>query len=67
MYERWHELAIERTADVELLTVLHDIARIKGVGPVEEHNIYGTKLAEKMLKKYNYPKEKNRTYRKMHI
>ena len=51
-------MAIERTADVDLSTVLHDIARIKGVGPVEEHNIYGAKLSEKMLKKYNYPKEK---------
>lgn len=54
-------MAIERNVDTEIVdfsTILYDIARIKGVGPVEEHNIYGAKLAEKMLKKYNCPKEK---------
>lgn len=54
-------MAIERNVDTEIVdfsTILYDIALIKGVGPVEEHNIYGTKQAEKMLKKYNYPKEK---------
>ena len=61
VYERGHELAIERKADIEIVdlsTILHDIARVKGVGPIEEHNIYGAEVAEEILKKYNYPKEK---------
>lgn len=54
-------MAIERNTDTEIVdlsTIIYDIARIKVVGPVEEHNIYGAKLSEKMLKKYNCPKEK---------
>ena len=61
VYERGHELAIERKADIEIVdlsTILHDIARVKGVGPIEEHNIYGAEIAEEILKKYNYPEEK---------
>ena len=61
VYERGHELAIERKADIEIVdlsTILHDVARVKGVGPIEEHNIYGAEVAEEILKKYNYPEEK---------
>ena len=61
VYERGHELAIERNADIEIVdlsTILHDVARVKGVGPIEEHNIYGAEVAEEILKKYNYPEEK---------
>lgn len=60
VYERGHELAIERNADLEIVdlsTILHDVARVKGVGPIEEHNIYGAEVAEEILKKYNCPKE----------
>lgn len=61
VYERGHELAIERKADLEIVdlsTILHDVARVKGVGPIEEHNIYGAEVAEEILKRYNYPEEK---------
>ena len=61
VYERGHELAIERNADIEIVdisTILHDVARVKGVGPIEEHNIYGAEVAEEILKRYNYPEEK---------
>lgn len=54
VYERGHELAIERNADLEIVdlsTILHDVARVKGVGPIEEHNIYGAEVAEEILKK----------------
>ena len=61
VYERGHELAIERKADIEIVdlaTILHDVARIKEIGPIEEHNKYGAEIAEIILSKYNYPKEK---------
>lgn len=61
VYERAHELAIERNADVEIVdlaAILHDVSRVMGYGTVAEHNIYGAEVAEKMLKKYDYPEEK---------
>ena len=61
VYERGHELAIERKANIEIVdlaTILHDVARVKGVGPIEEHNKYGAEIADEILGKYNYPKEK---------
>ena len=61
VYENGHKLALERKANIEIVdlaTILHDVARIIGVGPIEEHNVYGAEVAEKILKKYNYPTEK---------
>ncbi len=61
VYENGHELALERNADVEIVdlaTILHDVARVMGYGPIEEHNVYGAEVAEKILKKYNYPEER---------
>ena len=61
VYENGHKLAIERNADIEIVdlaTILQDVARVMGVGPIEEHNKYGAEEAEKILKKYNYPEEK---------
>lgn len=61
VYENGHKLALERKANIEIVdlaTILHDVARIIEVGPIEEHNVYGAEVAEKILKKYNYPTEK---------
>ena len=55
------DLANEFGADkeiVELGALLHDIAQPSGIGPREEHHIYGTQIAEELLTKYNYPKDK---------
>lgn len=55
------ELADAYNADkeiVELGALLHDIAMPSKVGPREEHHIYGAKIAEELLTKYNYPKDK---------
>lgn len=55
------ELADEFGADkeiVELGALLHDIAMPSGVGPREEHHIYGAKIAEELLTKYGYPKDR---------
>jgi uncharacterized protein len=43
---------------VEIAALLHDYAGIKNIDYHEEHHIYGAKEAEKILKSYNYPKEK---------
>ena len=61
VYENGHKLAIERNADIEIVdlaAILHDVARVMEYGTLEEHNIYGAEVAEKILKKYNYPEEK---------
>lgn len=61
VYENGHKLALERNADVEIVdlaTILHDVARVMSFGPIEKHNEYGAKVAEKILKKYNLPEEK---------
>jgi len=41
---------------VELAALLHDYGAVNG--DPDEHHISGTKEAEKILKKFNYPKEK---------
>lgn len=54
-------LAKEYGADVEIVelgALLHDIAMPLNIGPREEHHIYGAKIAEELLTKYNYPKNK---------
>lgn len=61
VYLNGHKLAEERNADIEIVdlaTILHDVARVMQYGPIEEHNIYGAEVAEKILKKYNYPEER---------
>ena len=55
------DLAIKYNADleiVELAALLHDIAIISKVGDREEHHINGAIIAEELLTKYNYPKDK---------
>lgn len=54
-------LAEELGADkeiVELGALLHDIALVSKVGTKVDHHTNGAILAEKILKSYNYPKEK---------
>lgn len=54
-------LAKEYRADVEIVelgALLHDIAMPSNIGPREEHHIYGVKIAEELLTKYNYPQDK---------
>lgn len=61
VYENAHGLAQDRNADIEIVdlaALLHDIARITQYGPIEEHHIHGAELAEKILKKHNYPEER---------
>lgn len=61
VYESAHNLALERNADVEIVdlsAILHDVARVMEYGPIEEHNIYGAEVAEKILNEYNYPKDR---------
>ena len=43
---------------VELAALLHDIAVISEIGDREEHHINGSIIAEELLTKYNYPKDK---------
>ena len=55
------KLAKIYNADVEIVTLgalLHDISVPSEYGPIEEHHIYGVKIAEELLNKLNYPKEK---------
>lgn len=55
------DLARKYGADIEIVelgALLHDIAIITNDGPEEEHHIYGAKLAEELLTKYNYPKDR---------
>lgn len=55
------ELAKQYKADeeiVELGALLHDIAMPAAYGPREEHHIYGAKMAEELLRRYEYPEEK---------
>jgi len=61
VYQNAHKLAQERKADIEvvdLAAILHDVARVMGYGSIEEHNVYGAEVAEKILEKYGYPEEK---------
>jgi len=43
---------------VELAALLHDIALITKTGARAEHHITGAEIAENILFKYNYPKDK---------
>lgn len=52
------ELAKKYGADIEIVelgALLHDIAMPSEIGPREEHNIYGTQIADELLSKLNYP------------
>ncbi len=54
-------LAKEYDADIEIVVLgalLHDIAMPSEIGPREEHHIYGAQIAEELLTKYGYPKDK---------
>ena len=51
-------LAKEYNADIEIVelgALLHDIAMPSEIGPREEHNVYGMKIADELLTKLNYP------------
>ena len=55
------ELAEKYDADVEIVelgALLHDIAMPSEIGPREEHNIYGAKIADELLTKLNYPEDR---------
>lgn len=55
------ELAKKYNADVEIVelgALLHDIAMPSEYGEREEHHIYGAKIAEELLTKYNYPNDR---------
>jgi len=55
------ELAEVYKADVEVCEIagwLHDIASITDYALYENHHIHGADMAEEILKKYNYPKDK---------
>ncbi|MCI8352356.1 MAG: HD domain-containing protein [Clostridia bacterium] len=55
------ELAKKYEADVEIVelgALLHDIAIPSEIGPKEEHNIYGKEIADELLTKLNYPKDR---------
>lgn len=55
------ELAKRYEADIEIVelgALLHDIAMPSEFGPREEHNVYGIKIADELLTKLNYPKDK---------
>lgn len=55
------ELAELYNADVEVCEIagwLHDIASITDYALYENHHIHGADMAEEILKKYNYPKDK---------
>lgn len=55
------KLAKQYVADEEIVTLgalLHDIAAPSEYGPIEEHHIYGTKIADELLHKLNYPEDK---------
>ena len=55
------ELAKKYDADVEIVelgALLHDIALPSEIGHREEHNIYGTQIADELLSKLNYPADR---------
>ena len=54
-------LAEKYGADIEIVelgALLHDIAMPSEIGPREEHNVYGAKIAEDLLTEYGYPKDR---------
>ena len=61
VYMESQKLAKLYEADIEIVKIaalLHDIALICKVGDKKDHHINGKKLAEKILKEYDYPEEK---------
>ena len=55
------KLAKKYEADVEIVelgALLHDIAMPSEIGPREEHNVYGMKIADELLTKLNYPQDR---------
>lgn len=55
------DLAQKYHADIEIVelgALLHDIAMPSEYGSREEHHIYGEKIAEELLTKLDYPKDK---------
>lgn len=54
-------LAKKYDADVEIVelgALLHDIAMPSNICSREEHHIYGEKIAQELLEKYHYPKDR---------
>ena len=61
VYIESQKLADQYGADIEIVklgALLHDIALICKVGERKDHHINGKILAEEILNKYDYPKEK---------
>ncbi len=61
VYKESQKLASKYGADIEIVklgALLHDIALFSKVGDRKDHHINGKILAEKILKKYNYPEKK---------
>lgn len=55
------ELAEKYNADIEIVelgALLHDIAMPSELGPSEEHNVYGAKIADELLTRLNYPENR---------
>lgn len=55
------ELAKKYDADIEIVelgALLHDIAMPSEIGSREEHNVYGAKIADELLTKFNYPEDR---------
>lgn len=61
VYELAKKYANEYNANQEIVSLaalLHDIASVTNADFTEEHNIIGASIAEELLLKENYPKEK---------
>ena len=61
VYEESIELAKKYNADLEIVklgALLHDIALINRVGDRKDHHVNGKIIANNILEKYDYPKEK---------
>lgn len=61
VYREATELAKKYGADLEIVqlgALLHDIALLEKIGAKADHHENGKKLAEQILRKYNYPEDK---------
>lgn len=61
VYELAKKYASEYGADKEIVSIaalLHDIASVTDISYAEDHHIIGADIAEELLRKENYPKEK---------